>query len=221
MKKFLISLLLLVAMVTNIFAMTACTGSDDDDSASLDDMKDTVTAYGWQVPAGGYDGSEVVISFYHTMGEGLRAELDKAIAKFNELYPKITIDHKQVGGYNDVLNTIRNDLNTGSQPNIAYCYPDHVALYNKASAAVALDNLINSKIEVVDFHGFLTCIFRMFCLDTGGEFRNIRNRKICIQRDYSDRKHLVPVNIKTCCFCVNCCKYFHNVPPADVIVQVV
>ena len=153
MKKFLISLLLLVAMVTNIFAMTACTGSDDDDSASLDDMKDTVTAYGWQVPAGGYDGSEVVISFYHTMGEGLRAELDKAIAKFNELYPNITIDHKQVGGYNDVLNTIRNDLNTGSQPNIAYCYPDHVALYNKASAAVALDNLINSKIEVVDAKG--------------------------------------------------------------------
>ena len=153
MKKFLISLLLLVAMVTNIFAMTACTGSDDDDSASLDDMKDTVTAYGWQVPAGGYDGSEVVITFYHTMGEGLRAELDKAIAKFNELYPKITIDHKQVGGYNDVLNTIRNDLNTGSQPNIAYCYPDHVALYNKASAAVALDNLINSKIEVVDAKG--------------------------------------------------------------------
>ena len=157
MKKLLVSLLLVVAMMFNIVAMTAC-GGGDDDSASLDDIKNQVTAYGWQVPAGGYDGSEVVISFYHTMGEGLRTELDKAIAKFNEMYPNITIDHKQVGGYNDVLNTIKNDLNTGSQPNIAYCYPDHVALYNKASAVVALDNLINSKIEVTDAKGNKTVL---------------------------------------------------------------
>jgi len=154
MKKFLVSLLLVVAMVVNIVAMTACGEGSNGPTASLDDMDAAVTEYGWQVPAGGYDGSAVTITFYHTMSAtALQPVLNDAIKAFNVLYPNITVEHKQVGGYDDVVDQIRNELTAGNQPNIAYCYPDHVALYNKAGATVALDNLINSKIEVTDALG--------------------------------------------------------------------
>ena len=64
----------------------------------------------YNVPAEGYDGSEVTIKFSHTMGEALRNELDAAILRFNELYPNIHIEHEQVGGYDDVRDTIKTEL---------------------------------------------------------------------------------------------------------------
>ena len=105
-----------------------------------------------------YDGSEVTITFYHTMSWNLQRVLDDGIARFNELFPNITVVHKQVGGYDDVVDQIRNELTAGNQPNIAYCYPDHVALYNKAGAPVALDNLIASTIEMTDAQGNKTVL---------------------------------------------------------------
>ena len=88
------------------------------------------------------------ITFYHTMGESLRAVLDKYIVEFNKLYPDIVIEHKQVGGYDDVRNQIQTEITVGDQPNIAYCYPDHVALYNIAYAVQTLDEYIAST-EVI------------------------------------------------------------------------
>ena len=103
----------------------------------------------FQVPENGYDGSEVNVTFYHTMGQNLTVVLDKYIAKFNEMYPNIHISHSQVGGYDDVRNQISTELSAGfTDANIAYCYPDHVAAYNIVGAVTQLDNLINSTIEV-------------------------------------------------------------------------
>ena len=90
-----------------------------------------------------YDGSPVTIVFYHTMGQLNRQVLDEYISKFNEIYPNITIVHEQVGGYDDVRDQICREIAAGNAPNIAYCYPDHVALYNEAGAVVALDDFIN------------------------------------------------------------------------------
>ena len=99
--------------------------------------------------SGAYDGSEVTITFYHTMSAtNLQPVLDDAIARFNEIYPNITVEHKQVGDYDAVRNQIKTELTVGGQPNIAYCYPDHVALYNVAKAVVPLDELIASTVEV-------------------------------------------------------------------------
>ena len=108
---------------------------------------------GGQIPqvdlGSGYDGSEVTITFYHTMSAtNLQPVLEDAIERFNAIYPKITIQHQQVGDYDAVRNKIQTDLTVGGQPNIAYCYPDHVALYNVAKAVVPLDELIASKFEV-------------------------------------------------------------------------
>lgn len=104
-----------------------------------------VTYKDFEMPEGGYDGSKQTVVFYHTMGQNLTEVLDRYIEKFNKLYPNITIDHKQVGGYDDVRDQISKELTAGNQPSMAYCYPDHVALYNIAGAVVTLDDLIASE----------------------------------------------------------------------------
>lgn len=100
------------------------------------------------VPEGGYDGSAVTIKFYHTMSTtNLTPVLDQYITSFNEIYPNITVEYTSVGSYDDVRNQIKTEIAIGNQPNLAYCYPDHVALYNKAKAVISLDNLINSQVS--------------------------------------------------------------------------
>ena len=129
MKKVLVSLLLLIVMMFNIVALTGCDLS--------------------KIIGGDPDDGKVTITFYHTMGENLRTILDQYIVEFNKLYPDITIEHSQVGGYDDVRDQIKTELTVGNQPNIAYCYPDHVALYNLALAVKTLDEYIAST-EVVE-----------------------------------------------------------------------
>jgi len=93
--------------------------------------------------AAGYDGSEVTIKFYHTMGSNLTTVLDQYIAEFNTIYPNIHVEYTSVGGYDDVRDQVSTEITVGAQPNIAYCYPDHVALYNLAMAVQPLDELID------------------------------------------------------------------------------
>ncbi len=94
-----------------------------------------------EVPA--YDGNPVTIKFYHTMGSNLTTVLDAYIKEFNALYPNITVEYTSVGSYDDVRDQISKEITVGNQPNIAYCYPDHVALYNLARAVQPLDAYID------------------------------------------------------------------------------
>ena len=135
MKK-IVAILLLVTMLLGIGLMSGC------------NKQNAVLASDFVIPEGGYDGSAVTINFYHTMGANLREVLDAFIIEFNKIYPNITVVHEQVGGYEDVRDQIKTELTVGNQPNIAYCYPDHVALYNVAKAVVTLDDLIASDITV-------------------------------------------------------------------------
>ncbi len=128
------------------------------DDANGDFVCDTCGAWlggktNFDVPAEGYNGEPVTITFYHTMGTNLNTVLDMYIEEFNLLYPNITVEWTQVGGYDDVRDQIQTELPVGESPNIAYCYPDHVALYNVAKAVTTLDNLINSEVEVTRADG--------------------------------------------------------------------
>ncbi len=136
------SALLLVCMIVGLVAMTGCQGGGN-----------SVLAGNFAIPEGGYDGSEVTIKFYHTMGSNLTDVLDRYIVEFNKLYPNIHVEYESVGGYDDVRDQIKTELTVGNQPNIAYCYPDHVALYNMARGVVTLDDLIASDIEVTRADG--------------------------------------------------------------------
>ncbi len=167
MKKKLLAIVLVLVMVLNVAMLTACgngnsgntntttagnAGNDTPDTTQSTNAPEGVKT-NFEVPEGGYDGSAVTVKFYHTMNANLRGVLDLYIAEFNKLYPNITIEHGQVGGYDDVRDQISTEITVGSHPNIAYCYPDHVALYNLAGAVTQLDSLIDSEITVTRADG--------------------------------------------------------------------
>ena len=152
MKK-ITAILLLAAMLVAMLAGCGTTPAETTAPAGANNPGETTPAASqstgnFTVPAGGYDGSAVTIEFYNTMGTNLRTVLDAYIVEFNKLYPNITIEVTQVGNYDDVRDQISVEITEGNQPNIAYCYPDHVALYNLAKAVTTLDSLIDST-EVV------------------------------------------------------------------------
>ena len=146
MKKLLISLVLLVAMLVNVFAFTACKKKPGNGNGG--------NGGGYTPPAldGVYDGSSVTITFWHTMGQDNKALLEDAIARFNEVYPNIKVEHMSYGDYDEVFNQIRTKLTAGKQPNIAYCYPDHVATYNRSESVITLDELI-ANTNVIESSG--------------------------------------------------------------------
>ncbi len=129
MKRILVSLLL-VAMIINVFALVSCFNNNPVVDLDL---------------TGSYDGSAVTITFWHSMGADNKALLEDAIARFNEKYPNITIEHQSLGDYDGIFDQIRTKLTAGNQPNLAFCYPDHVATYNKSESVVVLDDLINNQ----------------------------------------------------------------------------
>ncbi len=149
MKKRIVAMLLACVMLLSMTMLTACNGG-----GTVNNDDGTVSATGnFTVPEGGYDGSAVTITFYNTMGSNLSTVLEAYIAEFNKLYPNITVVSTNVGGYDDVREQISTEITVGNQPNIAYCYPDHVALYNLAKAVTTLDSLIDSDITVTRADG--------------------------------------------------------------------
>ena len=135
--KRIIALVLTVAMMLSVcvFSMTSC--------ELLGGGTQGGTAADFVMPEGGYDGSAVTIKFYHSMGAALQGILNETIVEFNKIYPNITIEHESYGDYDGVRDQIKTEISVGNQPHIAYCYPDHVALYNVAGAVQTLDVFIN------------------------------------------------------------------------------
>ena len=170
--KRILALVLMMAMCLGMFVLVGCDSGSGKHEASTQRPADSEneTQVGEDTDNGGtstqpkpleydvvaYDGSAVTITFSHTMNATYRGVLDQYIAKFNEMYPNITVEHAQIGGYDEVRDQIKTELTAGNQPNIAYCYPDHVALYNVAKAVVPLNSFINSTIEITDAKGNTT-----------------------------------------------------------------
>lgn len=141
MKKVFAIVLLLAIVVASLSVFVACNNT-------------TKREANFVVPEGGFDTkTPVTIKFYHTMGSNLKEVLETYIQEFYKLYPNITVEHEQVGGYDDVRDQISTEITAGNQPNLAYCYPDHVAMYNMAGAVVQLDNLIASTETVTKGDG--------------------------------------------------------------------
>lgn len=133
MKKIVSLFLATVLLVSLMCAITGCNSRRK-------------VAADFAIPEGGFDTTKTVtIKFYHQMGAQLQNILNTAIADFNKLYPNITIEHQSYGDYDGVRDQISTEISVGDQPNLAYCYPDHVALYNIAGAVQPLDILINDS----------------------------------------------------------------------------
>ena len=139
--KLLISLTSSLLVAGNVASLAACGGGSVSGISTGD------------VEVVAYDGSDVTISFYHCMGADLKTALGNCIKDFKEIYPNITIQHTSFGDYPGVRDQISTELAAGRGPSLAYCYPDHVALYNKSKAVLTLDDHIASTLEVTKADG--------------------------------------------------------------------
>lgn len=83
------------------------------------------------------------IYFYNTMGTALQAPLGIAIEQFEKAYPGWKVEPSQIGGYDEVKSAIVGDLVAGTQPDLAYCYADHVAQYLESETVVNMSKFIN------------------------------------------------------------------------------
>ncbi len=139
-KKALVTLLAGITAASSAIGFSSCFGGGLD--------------YGQDVDVVAYDGSKVTITFHHTMGQNLQGALDRCLPAFNKLFPNITVEHKKAAGdYDTLRNNISTELTAKNSPNIAFCYPDHVALYNKGLATVALDDYIESTETITHADG--------------------------------------------------------------------
>lgn len=123
MKK----ILTLFAVAAGVLALGSCTGGAKN-TFDCPELFDTETP--------------VTVTFWNTMGKNLQDTLNEAIDEFKVLYPNITIVSEQIGSYDDVRDQINTNMGTGDYPSMAYCYPDHVALYNEAMITVPLDDIM-------------------------------------------------------------------------------
>ena len=89
------------------------------------------------------------IVFYSTQGDKLQQKTAIAITAFEKKYPGWTVLHQTIGGYDDVKEKVIGDLQAKVQPDLAYCYPDHVALYLQTSKVVDMSTLIASGAQNV------------------------------------------------------------------------
>ncbi|MBQ3571239.1 MAG: extracellular solute-binding protein [Clostridia bacterium] len=136
MKKLLVSIMLVILMMTSS-VLTACGGGEGGGDAAIDYSK--------------------TIVFYSTQGDKLQTETANAIASFEANNPGWKVEHIQPGGYDETKDKIVSDFQAASQPDLAYCYPDHVAQYLKTGKVVDLSKFINdaevgfSAEDIADF----------------------------------------------------------------------
>lgn len=68
----------------------------------------------------------------------------KAIADFEKMYPNIHVNLKLYTDYGKIYNDIITNIATGTTPNVAITYPDHIASYLQgANTVVAMDELMD------------------------------------------------------------------------------
>ena len=159
MKKFM-ALLLASVMVFTCFAMVACDGNEEEVNLCSHKYDNYGVCYKCGAKGSNYvEGTEVVftdevtIKFYHTMGQNLRDVLDIYLEEFSAMFPNIHVEYEQIGGYDDVKNQISTEITAGNQPNLAYCYADHVASYNGSGAVQPLLDYIDNPNYIVDANG--------------------------------------------------------------------
>ena len=94
--------------------------------------------------------NDKVITFISSQGDTLQKLTKLAIDEFEAKYPGWTVDHQTAGGWSDVQPKITGLLQANDQPDLAYCYPDHVANYLASGKVVDL-NKYNATKDTLQF----------------------------------------------------------------------
>ena len=136
---------LIATLITSVVLLSGCSGSGFNSNSNKNSGTTDSIPEVWEMkdylPT--FDTSkQIEITFWHTMGDSLETILKGIIADFNKEYPTITVNATSVGGYPDVRDAVIKNIPVDSTPNLAYCYPDHVAIYRNSNAVQALDEYL-------------------------------------------------------------------------------
>ena len=134
--------------LNGLFALVAILGLAACGTGNNSKPADDTCVPSTEVPAV-YNGEEVEVTFWHTMGKANKELLGSLIKSFNAKYPNITIkESSAAGGYDDLKDLIKKNIATNTLPTMAFCYPDHVAEYLESGhggVCVDLTNYIESE----------------------------------------------------------------------------
>lgn len=90
--------------------------------------------------------SSHTITFYTSMGDKLLSTLEVAKTQFAEKFPGWKVEVVNPGnGYDGTRSAIVGDLQAGTQPDLAYCYADHVAQYLVTGKVTNMAKYINNS----------------------------------------------------------------------------
>ena len=134
-----------ITLITSIMLLSGCGGSGFQNNSTQNKPTNDTIPEVWDMKAylPTFDTSkEIEITFWHTMGDSLETVLEGIIADFNVKYPNIKVSATSVGEYRDVRDAVIKNIPVNKTPNLAYCYPDHVAIYKNSGAVQALDEYL-------------------------------------------------------------------------------
>ena len=104
--------------------------------------------------ASSFTENSYTVTFQSTMGHELQKVITDRLVDGKYLpgfdgsvsgSPRIEVKLTTVGNYDALRESVITNIPTGGQPDLAFCYPDHIALYNQAGVVAHLDNFIESE----------------------------------------------------------------------------
>ena len=134
MKKYAISILLLLTVLLSALLLTSCHGSRALDSFTVPEQFD--------------ESKEYKISFWAKSDTNIRQTkvYQEAIRKFEEIYPNIDVTLKVYTDYQRIYNDVITNIPTQTTPNVCITYPDHIATYKQGkNVMVKLDDLMSDS----------------------------------------------------------------------------
>ena len=88
---------------------------------------------------------DYTITFYTQQNDDLQKVTASVIEQFEAAYPGWHVDHQVISnGYDGIRDKVVADLSGKKQPDLAYCYADHVSLYMQTGKVVDVSKFINS-----------------------------------------------------------------------------
>ncbi len=131
MKRFMKKLAAAAACLCMAMLLTACHGSHQTAKFEVPDTLD--------------ESKPIEITFWakNDTNKNQTAVYKKAIGDFEKLYPNIKVKMKLYTDYGKIYNDVITNIATGTTPNVAITYPDHIASYLQgADTVVSLDELM-------------------------------------------------------------------------------
>lgn len=129
-------------------SVTSSNPSSTPDSSSVDSSTDDSSTSS----TGTDDYTPVItepteVTIWTTIGQGNQNAFNTMISRVQALEPNITINnvYQNSMGYSELHDAILQGFSANNYPDLAYCYPDHVADYINAGRAVNLESYINDE----------------------------------------------------------------------------